>query len=298
MYLRVIFTISKLFYTLNFRGSTRVMNLVFKFLPLVRVKAQHPMGFLWFLDSRESLLTYLTSCERFTTRIISDLVKDLNFVVCIGANRGWYPLLVNKLGPHIKIHAYEPNSLTYLSLEKNIEINHAEVTLHKIGIGLESRVANLFGYIDANDGMATLYPTNWFGIKYERLEQIEMQSIDSELTKWNVPNGVSLLQMDIEGCEFEAVLGGKKFLLEYSPIVICEVNPVLLNGSGRKPSELFEYMQQLGYFIYWINERGGLYTQNAKDPCRHLAVLSIGSGSNYIFLKESHLSNISFKIHD
>ena len=298
MYLRIVFTISKLFYSFNFRGSTRVMTIVFKFLPLVRVKAEHPLGFLWFLDSRESLATYLTSCEKFTTRIISDLAKDLSFMVCIGANRGWYPLLVSKLSPHIKIHAYEPNSMTYLILKKNIEINHANVTLHKIGIGLETGVANLFGYTDANDGMATLYPTNWFGSKYEKLEQIEMQSIDSELTRWNVPKGVSLLQMDIEGSEFEALLGGKRFLLTYSPIVICEVNPVLLNGSGRKPSELFEYMEQLGYFVYWIDERGGLYTQNANDPCRHLAVLPTGSGSNYIFLKESHLSTISIKIND
>jgi FkbM family methyltransferase len=254
------------------------------------------LGILWFLDSRETLSTYLSSCEKFTTRIISDLAKDLNFVVCIGANRGWYPLLVNKLNPHIEIHAYEPNSLTYLILEKNIEINHATVKLHKIGIGLESRVANLFGYTNANDGMATLYPTNRFGNRYEKLEQIEMQSIDSESSNWNVPEGLSLLQMDIEGCEFEAILGGSKFLLEYSPIVICEVNPVLLNSSGRTPSELFEYMEQLGYLIYWINEGGGLYTQNAKDPCRHLATLPIGSGSNYIFLKKSHLSKISLKI--
>ena len=298
MYSRIVFRISKFFYLFNFRGSTRLLNLIFKLLPLVRIEAKHPLGILWFLDSRESLSTYLYSCEKFTTRIISDLAKDLNFVVCIGANRGWYPLLVNKLSPHIEIHAYEPNSLTYLILEKNIEINHATVKLHKIGIGLESRVANLFGYTNANDGMATLYPTDQFGNRYKKLEQIEMQSIDSESSNWNVPEGLQLLQMDIEGCEYEAILGGSKFLLEYSPIVICEVNPVLLNSSGRRPSELFEYMEQLGYLIYWINESGGLYTQNAKDPCRHLATLPIGSGSNYIFLKKSHQSKISLKIND
>jgi len=298
MYPRIVFRISKFFYLFNFKGSTRVLNLVSKLLPLVPVEAKHPLGILWFLDSRESLSTYLSSCEKFTTRIISDLAKNLSFAVCIGANRGWYPLLVNKLSPHIEIHAYEPNSLTYLILEKNIEINHATVKLHKIGIGLESRVANLFGYTNANDGMATLYPTDQFGNRYKKLEQIEMQSIDSESSNWNVPEGLQLLQMDIEGCEYEAILGGSKFLLEYSPIVICEVNPVLLNSSGRRPSELFEYMEQLGYLIYWINESGGLYTQNAKDPCRHLATLPIGSGSNYIFLKKSHQSKISLKIND
>lgn len=296
MYLKILFTISRFFYFFNFRGSTRVMGVVFKLLPLERVTAKHPLGFLWVLDSRVSLSTYLSSCEKFTTKVVSDLAKDLNFVVCVGANRGWYPLLVSELRPHIEIHAYEPNSVTYSMLERNVELNHASVALHKIGIGSSKRVTEIFGYPDANDGMATLYPTNWFASRYEKLEQIEIRSLDSEASHWNIPVGLSLLQMDIEGGEYEALLGGRKFLEDYSPVVICEVNPVLLESAGRLPSELFEYMEYLGYMIYWIDERGGLYSQFARDPCRHLPFLPTGSGSNYIFLKDFHRSKISFKL--
>jgi FkbM family methyltransferase len=179
-------------------------------------------------------------------------------------------------------------------LEKNMGINDASVTRHKIGIGSSTRVTDIFGYPDANDGMATLYPTDQFALKYERLEQIEIRSLDSEALHWNIPVGLSLLQMDIEGSEYEALQGGRKFLEDKSPVVICEVNPVLLESAGHLPSELFEYMESLGYMIYWIDERGGMYSQLAKDPCRHLSVLPTGSGSNYIFIKDFHLSKISF----
>ena len=298
MYLRILSTISKFFYFFDFRGSTRVLQIIFKLLPFRLLVARHPLGFFWFLDSRESLSTYLSSCEKFTSKVISDLARNLNFVVCVGANRGWYPLLVSQLRPQIQIHAYEPNSLTYAMLEKNIGLNNASVTLHKIGIGDKARLTDIFGYPDANDGMATLYPTNWFAAKYEKLEQIEIQSLDSEMLNWNLPAGLSLLQMDIEGGEYEALLGGRKFLDDHSPVVICEVNPVLLKSADRLPSDLFEYMEKLGYLIYWIDERGGLYSQKAEDPCRHLPFLPTGSGSNYIFLKDFHLSKISFKLKD
>jgi len=296
MYQRILANISRFFYFLNFRGSTRIFHIVFKLLPLKRITIKHPLGFFWVLDSRESLSTYLTSCEKFTTKVVSDLARDLHFVVCVGANRGWYPLLVSELRSHIEIHAYEPNSLTYSMLENNIELNHSKVTLHKIGIGSSNRVSEIFGYPDANDGMATLYPTNWFDTKFEKLERIEIRTLDSERVNWNVPEGLSLIQMDIEGGEYEALVGGRRFLEENSPVVICEINPVLLESAGKLPSELFEFMESLGYKIYWIDERGGLYSQFAKEPCRHIQFLPPGSGSNYIFLQESHRSNISFKL--
>lgn len=291
MYSRILFAISKFFYFFDFKGSTRLLRVVVNRLPFRLVTLKHPLGFLWFLDSKESLSTYLSSCEKFTTKIISDLARNLDFVVCVGANRGWYPLVLSELRPHIDIHAYEPNSVTYSLLEGNVERNRAPISLHKIGIGSRSGVTDIFGYPDANDGMATLYPTNRFSTKYEKLEQIEVRPIDSEATKWDVPKGLSLLQMDIEGGEYAALLGARKFLEEHSPIVICEVNPVLLESAGCISSELFEYMEDLGYIIYWIDERGGLYSQLAKDPCRHLPFLPAGSGSNYIFLRDFHHSN-------
>lgn len=211
MYLRILFTISKFFYSFNFRGSTRILRVVLTLLPFKRLTVKHPLGFHWFLGSRESLWTYLSSCEKFTTKVVLDLARNLNFVVCVGANRGWYPLLVSELHPHIEIHAYEPNSLTHSLLEKNVSINHASVTLHKIGIGSSMRVTDIFGYPDANDGMATLYPTNRFASKYEKLEQIEIRSLDSEALNSNISVGLSLLQMDIEGSEYEALQGAGNF---------------------------------------------------------------------------------------
>lgn len=58
MYPKVLFTICWFFYTFNFKGSTRVLRLILTVIPLKNIAVKHPLGFLWFLDSKESLATY------------------------------------------------------------------------------------------------------------------------------------------------------------------------------------------------------------------------------------------------
>lgn len=73
---------------ISIRGATRILTAIFSLLPLRRINVSHPLGFTWYLDSREALWTYLISCEKFTTRIIVDISKGVEIGVCIGANRG------------------------------------------------------------------------------------------------------------------------------------------------------------------------------------------------------------------
>ncbi len=294
-YSRMIFLISYLFYKFNFRGSNRVLRILIKLIPTEQIVARHPLGFYWFIDSKSSLQTYLASCEKMTTRIISDLAKHSDLIICVGANRGWYPLLAAKINSDAEVHAYEPNSSTFTFLEKNVQLNHASLTTHKLGLGPKSTSTGLYGYSNANDGMSTLYPTHDFGMAYEKIEEIEVVTLDSEVSQWSAVYGLSVIQMDIEGGEYGVLLSGRKFLETFSPIVVCEVNPVLLKSAGFSYSELFMYMDHLGYSIYWIDERGGLYMQKANMPCRHIQFLPAGSGSNYIFLKEQHFSKISLE---
>ena len=295
-YTRVLYVVSKLFYTVSFRGSTRVLQFIFKLLPLRKIELKHPLGFLWYLDSREALWTYISSCERFTSRVIADSSNNLKLAICIGANRGWYPLVINALQPKIRLVAFEPNSLTYKLLQQNIERNHATMQLYKFAIGDLHEIRDIYGYPSANDGMTTLYPTNSFSTDFEKLEGTRVETLDSIIQSAETGSQSTLLQMDIEGGEYAALQGAREFLKNNSPIVICEINPVLLAAAGSTSSKLFQYMTSLGYEIYWIDERGFLHSQKAHEPCKHLELLPSGSGSNYIFLKDSHHLNSKWKV--
>lgn len=270
--------------------------MVFKWLPLLNIKVKHPLGFFWYLDSREALWTYLSSCERFTTRVIADIANKLELAICIGANRGWYPLVINAVQPKIELKAFEPNSKIYKLLRENIERNYATIELHNFAIGNLHEVKDIYNYRDAHDGMTTLYPTNWFSSDFKKLEETQVETLDSIIQSSGMMSRSTLLQMDIEGGEYAALQGAREFLKNYSPIVMCEINPVLLAAAGCTSSKLFQYMTSFGYEIYWIDERGSLYSQKEDEPCRHLELLPPGSGSNYIFLKEFHFFNFKCKV--
>lgn len=260
-------------------------------MPLYPLSPKHPLGFSWKLDSREALWTYLSSCETFTTKVILEIAPQVGTSICIGANRGWYPLLIRRVNVECKIHAFEPNSKTFSLLEGNLKANSAFIQSHSFAIGKSSSLQNIYTYENANDGMSTLYPTDAISNSFAILETIEVKTLDEVfLNSCQLPEPI-LLQMDIEGAEYEALLGSPQFLKKYSPIVICEINPLLLEAAGNTSFELFHHMETLGYVIYWIDERGKLWLQKGDESCRHLESLPVGSGSNYIFLKDAPLKS-------
>jgi len=256
-------------------------------MPFYPLSLRHPLGFQWKLDSREALWAYLSSCESFTTKVVIEIAPQIETSICIGANRGWYPLVIRKMNSTCEIHAFEPNSKTYSLLEGNLRANSAVVHSHNFALGKSSSLRDIYIYENANDGMTTLYPTSTIADSFAKLETIRVKTLDEVFSHAKQLSGPILLQMDIEGAEYEALLGSTQFLKKYSPIVICEINPLLLVAAGGSSFELFHLMESLGYVIYWIDERGKLWLQREDDPCGHLEFLPPGSGSNYIFLKDS-----------
>jgi FkbM family methyltransferase len=259
-------------------------------MPLYPLSLRHPLGFLWKLDSREALWAYLSSCESFTTKVVIEVALQIETSICIGANRGWYPLVIRKMNSTCEIHAFEPNSKTYSMLVSNLKVNSAHVHSHNFALGKSSSLRDIYTYKNANDGMTTLFPTSSIADSFAKLETIQVKTLDEVFPLANQLSGPILLQMDIEGAEYEALLGSTQFLKKYSPIVICEINPLLLVAAGSSSFKLFHHMESLGYLIYWIDERGKLWPQKESEPCGHLKFLPPGSGSNYIFLKDSALN--------
>lgn len=287
IHILIIYSIAWVFYHFRFRGSTLLLRYLFTITPFYPLSLRHPLGFIWKIDSKESLWTYLSSCESFTSKVIMKFAYQLEASICVGANRGWYPLVIRKMNSNCEIHAFEPNSETFELLVGNLKANTTLVYSHNFALGRSSSFRDIYSYENGNDGMTTLYPSSNIADSFSRLETIRVRTLDEFFPlSCKMPEPI-LLQMDIEGAEYDALLGSTQFLNNYTPIVICEINPVLLEAAGCSSFELFHFMDTLGYAIYWIDERGKLWLQKEDEPCEHLRILPPGSGSNYIFLKDS-----------
>ena len=251
-------------------------------VPIINKRVMHPLGFTWRVSSRDSLKTFLFNCEMYTSKLVSQISPGIDTFICVGANRGWYPMLVRTRNADCMIFAFECNSSIYLELEENLKENDANVQLVKKAVGRTRGSSSLFLPKDGNDGMSTLFPLADTKSEALELEIVDVIDLDFFFENQNLNLGQVLLLLDIEGGEMNALKGASRFLLKYQPILILEINEQMLDAAGTQVFELFTFLDALGYFVYWIDERERLQLVNQKNPLPHVEILPVGTGANYL----------------
>jgi FkbM family methyltransferase len=279
-------TLSKFYWNFpHFKGEHLALRVIFRALPSYRGYLRHSLGFNWFVNNREELWTFIVSCEKHTTKILLKEIESSDTFISIGANFGWYPLVVSSRKMNVKVYGFECNSQVSEQFLENINFNNYEVISVKSAVSDFNGKLNLFKLKNANDGMSTLFPTDAYGGETEIVEFVESTTLDLHFKDKMGNLGNTLVLMDIEGSELKALIGAEEFFSEVNPVLICEINPILIQASGHSYLEVFNFLESKGYKSFWIDERGAM-TQ-VKDPANlpHLEVLPDGTGANYLFKK-------------
>lgn len=171
----------------------------------------------------------------------------------IGANIGWYSLLLASLMPDdADVFAFEPDPLNFELLEHNIELNGS------------SRIAAIPKALGAEEGIQRLYQhdSNNLG-RHSLLQLQDGKSVEVPTTTldrfWDerklgerVPR---FIKIDIEGYESVALSGAMK-VLERCPALLCEFSPDYMRQGGIDPSELIDLLAGLGFEPHTIGESG------------------------------------------
>jgi len=280
------FMVAKIFYSLGyFYGSSRILMKISASFPLKVGWFKHPLGFSWMISSRDALSTYLSSCEPFTTKLVLSRVANLDSFICVGANRGWYPLVVGARNKKIQIVSFECNSVIYDELKQNILQNSNQSKLNHLAISDYFGEADLFMPINGNDGMSTLYPVGGRSQNASRVECVSVTTLDSCLFDEFATLGRLLILMDIEGSEMMALKGASQLIQNCSPTLILEINADMLVAAGSSSGELFQYLRAFNYEAYWIDERGNLVQVVGDNQLPHVSILPPRTGANYLFAK-------------
>ena len=58
-----------------------------------------------------------------------------------------------------------------------------------------------------------------------------------------------LIQMDIDGAEYEALLSAENWLKEHKPTILLEFHENIMNNTGRNPQLLLDLFDRLGYAV-------------------------------------------------
>jgi FkbM family methyltransferase len=84
----------------------------------------------------------------------------------------------------------------------------------------------------------------------EDCRPVKMQNLDQFASSHPFPDCVKI---DVEGYEYEVMLGAREVLKKHHPLLFLEIHPPLLIRNGTNTQELLNYIKELDYDIFDAN---------------------------------------------
>jgi FkbM family methyltransferase len=198
--------------------------------------------------------------ERDVTAVFRSRLQPGMSVIDIGANIGYFTMLAASLvGPRGHVLAVEPNSRNMRLLEASRRANHYDhVTLAQTAAGRETGILIL--NTSYSNG-TTSAPPDELGPLLSA-ESVPCLRIDA-LVDADAP--VDLIKVDVEGAEFNALLGAEATIRRCRPFIVSEFSPAMMPGiSHVSGEEYLGWLIALGYELSVVEPEGHL-TETGTD---------------------------------
>lgn len=182
------------------------------------------------------------------------LVEPNDNIIEVGANIGYYALqwakIINK--GKGKMYAIEPNPKTFEYLKKNIKMNkYKDIELVNKGISYKKDTLPFF--------VSKAWNISRFLEEFEKDKANKMVEVDS-LDNMFKDIEINLIRMDVEGYEYQVLMGAKKILKKSDNLkILMEIHPNKL--SIRQKKEMIELLRKNNFKIKkytdkWARVRG------------------------------------------
>ena len=218
-------------------------------------------------------------------KIFKDNVKNGDNVVDLGANIGYFTLILAKLvGPTGKVFAFEPDPRNLTLLKKNIEYNN-----YKNVIIVPKAVSNV------NDKCTLYVGQKTFGqnriYKPEKTDTQKFVPTDSETIRLddffkanNLLDKISFIKMDIEGSEFLALSGMKEILkLNKNIKIFTEVETSYLEDAGSSYDQFIDVLTENKFTLSLADNRNEALIKVDRSQLKK--ILSSGDSVNILCVR-------------
>ena len=192
------------------------------------------------------LISYLGSYEPDETDFLIPSIRPEDVCVDVGANIGYYTMLMARAASAGTVHAFEPDPLCNALLHLNISINEfANVRLNPILLGAAS---GSMQFLRASDsGFSSLRDTGRRPIA--RTYRVKMDTLDEYLDMLG-KGGVDILKIDVEGAEGLVLEGARRLLDDphrRPRLILLELFEPNQRPFGSKVSEVVSRLGSSGY---------------------------------------------------
>jgi FkbM family methyltransferase len=207
------------------------------------------MGFDLLVLVNEDVGRRMAFLGRYETRDAEYLAAQIrpgDICLDVGANTGYYTMLMAKAAPQGVVHSFEPVKINFHLLGGGIELNHlGNVVPNNAALGAQS---GEMSFSQSSDGA---YSSLKAVGRHAELRQIKVavDTIDDYMRSQSIPR-IDVIKVDVEGAE-GLVLDGATGIFN-SPtkkprVAMLELSDVNLHTYGSSIDNIVEKMTTLGY---------------------------------------------------
>lgn len=230
----------------------------------------HPSGILKTRTPSGNQILFATNQTNYVTKLIFwegglgnfeyskiflAMAPQIESFIDVGANIGYYSLLMAAENPKAKVIAFEPASGPLFYLQKNVSLNN----FHNIkteNLALSNNAGTLlfneiqnekYKYLIHNLGGQSSMGSNYKKLNVKKSNVFSI-TLDEYVANEKL-NSVDLIKLDTEGTEDRILAKASQVINKFQPIIICET---LFNVIESRLEEIFN---KYGYEFY--NFKGG-----------------------------------------
>ncbi len=181
-----------------------------------------------------------------------------------GANQGTYSKLAAELNPEALIYAFEPVETTFQKLESNIH-NWGLKNIQVTNLGLYSSNQKKEIHLFSSSTHSSLFELK--GVPYDSKSKIEITLVSGDhfMQTENIAS-IDFLKLDLEGAEYEALLGFEKALAS-GKIKCIQFEYGYINISAKKL--LIDFYELLEKYNYLLGKIYPKYVDFRKYEFKH-----------------------------
>ncbi|MCI0539902.1 MAG: FkbM family methyltransferase [Verrucomicrobiales bacterium] len=183
---------------------------------------------------------------------VRDTIQPNDVCFDVGANVGYYTLLMAKLAPQGRVHAFEPVPLNYHLLSASVLANgFTNVSVNQLAVSDSEGRAN---FVLAEDSAySSLRNTERKGVAREF--QVATTSLSQYCDRLGI-HKVDFLKVDVEGAEEQVVSGARAILADPARrprVIMLELYDPMLAKFGSSIPRMLDLMRSFRYTpsVYW-----------------------------------------------
>jgi FkbM family methyltransferase len=181
--------------------------------------------------------------EKLLKKILS--LKITGTYVDCGAHHGNHSIFFEKICNASNVISIEGNPKNFTYLQSNLHLNNCKaITINKVISDIADKEYG-FSYDTKNTGTSRVVNLENKIYNKETMNVNISNTLDNILYNYN---DIGLIKIDIEGCEYLALLGGEQTITKFLPVIILEIQT-----NCKDNYNIRNFLEKIGYHTDNIN---------------------------------------------